>query len=161
MIETMPTHYTAPLLRAFKQAPWRTQTQTVATWSVTLMAVMVLGGLYLAVASRAATAGRDLQRLEARKAVLTQSNDELRAELAALSSVTRLADRARALGFEPARPEQIEYLKIDHYPLADQTTPPPRAAELPPQPRNSLAQLGEWLLQGLQGLMLAIQAGGG
>lgn len=161
MIDTMPTRYTAPLLRAFKQAPWRTQTQAVAAWSVTLMAVMVLGGLYLAVASRAAAAGRDLQRLEARKAELTQSNEELRAQLALLSSVTRLADRARALGFEAARPEQIEYLKIDHYPVAAQTTPPPRAAELPPQPRNSLAQLGDWLLQTLQGVMLAVQARGG
>ncbi len=161
MIDTMPTHYPAPLLRAFKQAPWRTQTQAVAAWSVTLMAVMVLGGLYLAVASRAAAAGRDLQRLEARKTELIQSNDELRAQLAALSSVTRLADRARAMGFQPAQPEQIEYLRIDHYPLAAQTTPPPRAAELPPQPRNSLAQLSDWLLQALQGLMLAAQAGGG
>jgi hypothetical protein len=160
MITSMRANYTNPFSRAFKQAPWRTQTQAVAASSVTLLVVMVLGGLYLAVASRAAAAGRDLQGLEVRKAALTLENEELRAELAELRSVTRLVERAQALGFQPAQPGQIEYLAVDHYPHAAQTSAPPRAAELPPMPQNSLAQLSDWLASMLQGLMAARVSGG-
>jgi hypothetical protein len=157
MITSMRTnHYTNPFLRAFKQAPWRTQTQAVAAWSVTLMVVMVLGGLYLTVASRAAAAGRDLQSLELRKTALTLDNNELRAELAELRSVTRMVQRAQALGFQPAQPGQIEYLSVVNYPHVAATTTPPRAAEVAPMPANSLAQLGDWLAGMLQGLMAAL-----
>ena len=64
MFNTMRSQYTAPFMRAFKQAPWRSQTQAVAILSVTLLTVAVVGGFYLAVAARAATAGRDLQAFE-------------------------------------------------------------------------------------------------
>src|SRR5574341_1583175 len=112
--------YTEQVLRAFRQAPWRIQTQAVAAWSVTLLVIAVIGGLYLAVASRAGTAGRALQRSEVEKAELTSSNDELRAKLAELRSVTRLANRARELGFAPADPDQIEYVAVKDYPVAAQ-----------------------------------------
>ena len=155
MITTMRPNYSNAFLRAFKQAPWRTQTQAVAAWSVILLIVLVLGGLYLTVASRAAAAGRDLQALEARKTALTLENEELRAQLGALRSVDRMVERALALGFVPAQSGQIEYLAVADYPHAAQTTPPPRAAALPPMPANSLAQLGDWLANALQGLIAA------
>jgi hypothetical protein len=161
MITTMRPNYTNPFLRAFKQAPWRTQTQAVAAWSVILLVVMVLGGLYLTVASRAAAAGRDLQALEARKTALTLENQQLRAELANLRSVDRLVKRALALGFQPAQPGQIEYLAVNDYPYAAQTAPPPRAAAVAPMPENSLAQLSNWLANMLQGLMAARVSSGG
>ncbi len=160
MITSMRTTYTNPFLRAFKQAPWRTQTQAVAAWSVILLVVMVLGGLYLTVASRAAAAGRDLQSLEIRKAALALENDELRAELAELRSVNRMVERSLALGFQPAQPGQIEYLSVANYPHVVQTAPPPRAAEVAPMPENTLAQLSDWLAGMLQGL-LAARVGGG
>jgi hypothetical protein len=160
MITSMRTTYTNPFLRAFKQAPWRTQTQAVAAWSVILLVVMVLGGLYLTVASRAAAAGRDLQSLEIRKAALALENDELRAELAELRSVNRMVERSLALGFQPAQPGQIEYLSVANYPHVVQTAPPPRAAEVAPMPENTLAQLSDWLAGVLQGL-LAARVGGG
>jgi hypothetical protein len=160
MITTMRPNYTNPFLRAFKQAPWRTQTQAVAAWSVILLVVMVLGGLYLTVASRAAAAGRDLQALEVRKTSLALENDLLRAELAELRSVDRLVQRALVLGFQPAQPGQIEYLAVDNYPHVAQTSEPPRAAAVAPMPENSLAQLNDWLANMLQGLMAARVSGG-
>ena len=153
MIETMRTNYTAPLARAFREAPWRTQTQAVAIVSISLLVVAVVGGFYLTVASRAATAGRDLQRLEAQKTVLTQANDELRAELAELRSVERLVQRALALGFRPAQPDQIHYVRVDNFPYTAQTMPPPRAV-VPELPPTALAQVADWLAQVLQGLVL-------
>jgi hypothetical protein len=146
MIDTMRTHYAAPILRAFKQAPWRSQTQAVAMLSVTLLAAAVIGGFYLAVASRAATAGRDLQRLEARKTELLQDNDELEAELANLRSINRLAARAVALGFQPATGDQLEYMRVDSYPQNVHLKPPPRAAVAAPAP-NTLQVMFDWAQQ--------------
>lgn len=111
-------YYPTQLLRAFRQAPWRQQTQIVAIIAVGLMIVLVVGGLYLAVASRAGNAGRDLQRLEERKADLLRENDRLRANLADLRSMNRLAARALELGFAPANPEQVTYVAVPNYPTA-------------------------------------------
>jgi len=154
LLETMRTTYAAPLARAFKEAPWRSQTQAVAAVSIALLIIAIVGGFYLTVASRAATAGRDLQRLEAEKAVLLQANDELRAELSVLRSVDRLAQRALALGFVPAQPEQIHYIRVDNYPYTIETTPPPRAAAPPAPAPSTLEVLADWFAQVLQGLVL-------
>jgi hypothetical protein len=150
--------YTDQVLRAFRQAPWRTQTQAVAAWSVTLLVIAVIGGLYLAVASRAGTAGRDLQRYEVEKAELTRSNDELRAKLAELRSVTRLANRARELGFAPAQPDQVEYVAVKNYPVAAQAVP---AAAPTLEAIRTTASLGDWLTEALRYLLPQTGAGGG
>jgi len=150
--------YTDQVLRAFKQAPWRTQTQAVAAWSVTLLIIAVIGGLYLAVASRAGTAGRDLQRYEAEKTELTRANDELRAKLAELRSVTRLANRARELGFAPAQPDQVEYVAVNNYPMAAQTAP---AAAPAPGATRTTASLGDWLTEALRHWLPQTGPGGG
>jgi hypothetical protein len=146
MIDTMRSTYAAPLLRAFKQAPWRSQTQAVAILSITLLTAAVVGGFYLAVAARAATAGRDLQSLEARKTDLLQNNDELQAQLAQLRSINRLAARAQALGFQPATGDQLEYMRVDSYFQNIHLTPPLRAA-LMPQPPSTLQTMADWLKQ--------------
>jgi hypothetical protein len=90
--------------------------QVMAALSVGLMILLVVGGLYLAVASRAANAGRDLQRLEAAKASLLIENDRLRAQLAELRTMNRMAARALELGFVPAGPDRVEYVAVPHYP---------------------------------------------
>jgi hypothetical protein len=147
--------YTDQFLRAFRQAPWRTQTQAVAAWSVMLLIIAVIGGLYLAVASRAGTAGRDLQRYEAEKTALIRENDELRARLAELRSVTRLANRARELGFTPALPDQIEYVAVKNYPPA---LPAPAARAAAP---STAASTGNWLTDALRQLAPRAAPGGG
>ena len=147
MIDTMRTNYAAPLLRAFKQAPWRSQTQAVAMLSITLLTAAVVGGFYLAVAARAATAGRDLQALEAQKTELLQDNNELEAQLSELRSINRLEARAVALGFKPATGDQLEYMRVNSYPQDVQLKPPPRAAALPPPPTTWQIVSG-WVKQG-------------
>lgn len=151
------TDTAAQFLRAFKQAPWRTQTQAVAAWSITLLIIAVMGGLYLTVAARAGAAGRDLQRLEASKTELTLQNNELRATLAQLRSVTRLAGRARELGYSAAQPEQIEYLAVPNYPQPVTAAATVSAADMPAAPP---ASLGAWLLEAFQQLLTG-QSGGG
>lgn len=107
---------TSQIFRAFKQAPWRQQTQMLSALSIGLLIVFVLGGLYLAVASRAGNAGRDLQFYEQRKVELTQANNRLRAQLADLRTMNRMAARALELGFVPAEPDQVEYIAVPNFP---------------------------------------------
>ncbi|MEK7784717.1 MAG: hypothetical protein AAB658_04710, partial [Chloroflexota bacterium] len=102
--------------RAFKQAPWRVQTQVIATLAALAVVIIALGGMYLAEASRAATAGRDVQFLQEQKATLNFAIDRQEADLAAAKSLTRLEARARELGYVPALPEQMEFLAVNGYP---------------------------------------------
>jgi hypothetical protein len=149
---------TAQIFRTFKQAPWRQQTQGLAGLSIGLLILLVVGGLYLAVASRAGNAGRDLQRLEAQKAELVLENDRLRKELADLRSMTRMASRALELGFAPAQPEQIHYVAVSEYPQAEPAAaaPPLAPAEAPARSASPLA----WLRQTID-QVLGNGAGGG
>jgi len=142
-------YYPSQLLRAFRQAPWRQQIQMLAGLSIALLVVLVIGGLYLAVASRAGNAGRDLQRLEIRKAELMRQNDRLRAELADLRELNRMALRALALGFVPATPDQVRYVAVNNYPtqtlaLAETSV----ATQVAVQPSTL-----EWLTSTLQALL--------
>lgn len=127
------------MFQAFRSAPVRIQIQVVAWVAVSFMALLMLGSLYLTVAASAATAGRDLQSFELRKAELIIENNQLRAELADLRSMTRLASRALELGFVPAQVEQMDYLWVANYPhpapvTAAPTQPAPAAPAfaLPP-----------------------------
>ena len=130
------------LTRVFKQAPWRVETQTVAAVSVFFVVLAALGVLYLATATRAATAGRDVQRLEIEKGKLLIEIDQLQAEAAAGMAVTRLASRARELGYVPATGEQVEYLIVPGYPA------PPAAPAPPPVAVPDYDEtLGSWLSQ--------------
>ncbi len=140
------------IIRAFREAPWRRQIQIVAALSVGLVILLVLGSLYLAVAARAANAGRDLQKFEAGRAELAQANNELRAQLADLRSMDRMAARALELGFLPANPEQVEYVAVPNFPPPAQAAPVVVEAAPAPQP----ASLVEWLGASLRSL-----AGGG
>jgi hypothetical protein len=153
MFSRMREAYKEQIFRAFKQAPWRKQTQSVAVLAVILLAMAVLGGLYLTVAARAGTAGRDLQTFEQRQDELIRSNDELRAQLAELRSVKRLADRALVLGYTSVAPEAVEYLVVKNYPTVATETPPP------PAPAAQPATLVDWLTETLSALLS--RAGGG
>lgn len=153
-MQSVYTRTAAQFLRAFKQAPWRTQTQAMAAWSIVLLIIAVMGGLYLAVAARAATAGRDLQSAEALKAELTLQNNELRATLAQLRSATRLYNRARELNFMPAQPEQIEYLAVPNYPQ------PAPVVEVAPAAEPAPLTLHQWLAQTFQRLLIGQNGGG-
>ena len=81
-----------------------------------MVLVAVIGALYLAQASRTAAAGRTLQDLTDRRQVLDQQNAQLRAEIASLRSVPRLAERAEAMGYRIASAEDVEYIYVEDLP---------------------------------------------
>jgi len=99
--------------QAFRQAPWRTQTQATSLVLAVVVIVAVIGALYLAQASRTATIGRRLQEYESERQQLEQQNAQLKAEIAGLQSVPRLTSEAEALGYHTANSSQVEYLPVD------------------------------------------------
>ena len=136
----------AQIRRVFKIAPWRVQTQVVAALAVFFLVLAALGGLYLATATRAATAGRDVQRLEEQKTDLLHDLDQLQTDVAAAQSVTRLEKRARELGFVAAAPDQVEYLAVPGYPAAAAASEAPPADKLPDYDQT----LASWFAQRLK-----------
>jgi hypothetical protein len=136
----------AQIKRVFRLAPWRVQTQMVAAAAVFFLVLAALGGLYLATATRAATAGRDVQRLEGEKTDLLHELDRLQADIAAAQSVARLEARARELGYVPANTEQVEYLLVPGYPAPPAPSAPVQAAQLPDYDET----LASWLASQLQ-----------
>jgi hypothetical protein len=130
--------------RAFRQAPWRAQTQAITTFAVLAVVMAALGGMYLTEASKAATAGRDVQSLQLQKAQLTLEVDRLEAQIAEAKSLPRLEARARELSYVPARPEQMEFLVVKGYPGLSRPAVTPAEA-VPAYDETLGAWLARWL----------------
>jgi len=118
-----------------------------------LIALLIVGGMYLAVNSRHARAGRQVLNLQMQEAELLRSNAEMGATLAELTSPEQMYQRALGLGFRPAYPAEIEYILVKDY-----TPPLPFIAPRPPASTNTgegmlspayTETLGEWLLRWL------------
>lgn len=103
------------LVQAYRQAPWRTQRQWIFIFLLAMVALGMVAGLYLNVTARAALAGRQVQVLEASIAQTQRANADLQTQIAAQLSSVNMAQRAAALGFEPAAPEMLEYVVVDGY----------------------------------------------
>lgn len=121
-----------------------------------LVALLVVSALYLAVNARLARAGREVLRLQERRAELVRRSNELTGSLADLTTAKRMLERAASLGFHPAHPKDIEYLLLEGY-----VPPPsfvaPRPMGSPPESRGSFSPaytetLGEWLQRILSGI---------
>ena len=126
--------------KAVRQAAWRTSTQTTSLVLAVVVLVGIIGGLYLAQASRTAATGRRLQALEAKRQTLEQHNAQLRAEIAALRSVPKLTGDAETEGFRPATSAEVEYLFVEEVPplLPPTPTPLPTGDDLVPQYEETL-----------------------
>lgn len=139
--------------QAFKQAPWRVQVRLTSRTILPLITLLIIGGLYLAVNARRASAGRQVLVYQGERAELERLNAELTATLTELTSPARMLEKALGLGFRPAKPEDIEFIFVDGY-----TDPLPFVAPRPPTSSDTgegmlspayTETLGEWLLRWL------------
>ena len=105
--------------QAFKQAPWRLQILSTSRTALWIVGLVVLGGVYLAVNSKVANAGRELLILERRHELLVRTNGELNATYAGLISPDFMMERASYLGFRPALPTEIQYLPVEGYEISE------------------------------------------
>lgn len=149
---TFPSQYDE-LTRAFKQAPWRVQIQWLATAAALVVVLIAIGGMYLAEASRTATAGRDVQALQAQKAELEMAINRQRSLIAQMKSVGRLERRARELGYVPALAAQVEFIVVDGYRPVTAVTPQPVGSVTPVEVVDYNETLGSWLARTLSTML--------
>jgi len=135
--------------QASRRTGWRLAVRSTSRAILLVIVLLCVGGMYLAVSAKVADAGRQVLTLESRKRDLLQANKELTAQLAALTAPERMMARALALGFRPAAPDEIQYLKVPGY-----EPPTPFVAPRPPASTEGsktmlspayTETLGEWL----------------
>lgn len=130
--------------RAFKQAPWRVQVQLIASLAAGAIVIVALGGLYLTEASRAATAGRDVQSLQIEKAALEFAIDRQTALIAQAKAVARIEKRAQELGYAPAVIEQMDFILVEGYYGPQLAVPAATIEPVAPVLPNYNETLGTW-----------------
>lgn len=102
-------------IQAYSQAPWRRQMQMIGFFAAAVASLALLAGLYLNVTARAATAGRQVQDLQDERAQLQQQIENLETNLAFITSIEVMQERATDLGFAPMLPGSITYLNVVGY----------------------------------------------
>jgi cell division protein FtsL len=141
------------LNHAYSQAPWRVQRQWVSIFLLTVLGFAMIATLYLMVTSQAAIVGREIQDLRLAIIETEHANADLQTELARLTSSDETERQARALGFRPVEPEEVEYLYVPGFiapkgvALAAAPELQPGAPGTPPEYTQSLL---DWLDQSLQ-----------
>jgi cell division protein FtsB len=111
----------------------------VTAWLLAVAVLALIGTVYLAQASQAASEGAALETLKQRLAEVQRNNTQLAAAVAAAQSPDRLARRAAELGYRPATADEIEYLPVPGYP-----TPRPQAPPAPAEPAATISFANWW-----------------
>jgi cell division protein FtsL len=144
-----------------QKTPWKTQQQLFGFVLVVLVFAAMIAGIYLNITSRAAVLGREIQNLEAAITEVKRANADLTNQLGVLLSYQSMAERAEAMGFTLASPEEIEYVTIPGYVEAEpvdlsENRPNGQANTLPDAYTQSL---WEWFK--VQLVMTGYSSGGG
>lgn len=104
------------LSQAYSQTPWRRQLQLIGLFLLVLILGAMVAGIYLNVTARAATIGRSIQALRADSQVVERQNEDLRTQLALITSNSEMEKRAQAMGFRPVKmDDEVIYLVIPGY----------------------------------------------
>lgn len=140
------------LVQAYRQAPWRIETQRGAL----LLVVAILGASVLwvmvSVTIQAASAGLEIQSLEDQQEQYQREIAGLRTRIGVQTSAAAMEKRAGDLGFKPVKPEDVTYMTIPGYKGREPViqAPPPSANIAQPLVKPAYTQsLWEWLLQGV------------
>jgi hypothetical protein len=131
-------------IHAYRIAPWRIQRQWIGNALLAVVILAMVAALYLNVTSRTAIAGREIQDLMISIAASQQVSSDLQTQLASLTSSSAFEVRARALGFRPIEPNEVEYLIVPGYAastvvdLSSTSLPQLSALTIPPEYNQSL-----------------------
>ncbi|MBI3913236.1 MAG: hypothetical protein HY327_03400 [Chloroflexi bacterium] len=90
---------------------------------ITILAVMLMGGMYAVVNTQITLTGQRVLDLQNRLERLSRENQELDLELAKAKSFERIEPRARALGLRPIAPTQTTYLVVKNIPASPPVQP--------------------------------------
>lgn len=143
---TMPKRF----VQAYRQAPWRIQTQRVALLLIVAILAASVLWVMLSVTVQAATAGLYIQQMETEQEELARQVAHLRTQHAALTSANRMTERAKDMGFEPIAPGNITYLEVPGYTGRQpeiQAPPPSNQVQHPLIKPGYTQSLWEWLFE--------------
>jgi cell division protein FtsL len=115
------------LIHAYKHAPWRVQLQLIGVFSLVVVVVALIAGVYLNVTARAATIGREIQAMEEDILELQHINADLENQLGLLTSIKTMERRAEELSFQTINPAAVLYVSVPGYAGRQAVTlaPPP------------------------------------
>ncbi len=120
----------SPPKQAVPQMPWRSPAQAAAVIGLAAVVAIIIGALYLAQATVTATTGSELLELESTRSFLQRANSDTLSQIALKRNISILKGRAQELGFQPAGPDQLDYIVVKGYtPFRD--TPTPQATAVP------------------------------
>ncbi len=112
-----------------------TEAQAVLGWAVILLLAALVGTIYVSQASRTASVGRRIQMMQAEMETLKRENAAMERQIAEAQRLTRLQAEAARLGFVPANADDVEYIIVPNYPIANSSiASEPTATPLPPPP---------------------------
>ena len=137
------------LIHAYKYAPWRAQLQLIGVFSLIVVLVALIAGVYLNVTARTATIGREIQVMEEDILELQRDNADLENQLGLLTSIRTMERRAEELGFQSINPDEVLYVSVSGYAgrQAASLAPPPGPITVPDSslPPEYTQTLFDWL----------------
>ena len=101
--------------QSYNQAPWRKQIQIIGLFSLALVLMALVAGIYLNVSARSTVVGRDIQSLQLSISDMRLQIENLHAQLALARSAATMRARAESMGFSPVQSDQIVYLPVPGY----------------------------------------------
>lgn len=104
--------YVQNLTQAYSQTPWRKQLQGIGFVFVVLVLFLLTASVFLSITARSAVVGRQIQINHLAIMEMEYHIEDMETELARLSSVSVIKQRAQEMGFRPATPEDITYLDV-------------------------------------------------
>ncbi|MCJ7723753.1 MAG: hypothetical protein MUP03_06435 [Anaerolineales bacterium] len=146
-----------------KQAPWRTHRQKIAWFLGALIAITMVAAIYLSVTANAAITGREIQNLQAAISSNQLINADLEASIASLLSTREMESRAEVIGFQPIKPDEVEYIVVPGYVPPEPVIPfngfyfETRSPVTPPEYTQSLLDWFNELIRSPETINIGIQ----
>jgi len=103
------------IIEAYRNTPWRKQTQMLGLFAVFGFVAALVMIVYVWVTSMAGTYGLKVQEYQATARALEQQIEDKKARLARLEVTENLTERAVEAGYQMADTNRIRYLKVDGY----------------------------------------------
>ena len=103
------------IVQKVRQAPWRVQRQWIGLFLLAPVLMAMVAGIYLNVTVGATLAGRKIQSLRNEITTNLRVNADSEMQLARLTSVEAMQQRADAMGFLPASLDDITYVTVTGY----------------------------------------------
>ncbi len=104
-----------PLNQAYRQKPWRIQTQWISLILLVVVLAVLSIAMNLTITTKSAHAGVQVRILEAEREKLDRTISGNRTILAQMTSAANMQLRAKEMGYEPATQSNITYIYLSEY----------------------------------------------